>query len=345
MVYLTAYPAGTNDVECGQLPGGIYHLKHAEIYDCPDHNYGINVPPLPRTILHTAGKWLSSENKVLVCGGLDCFSTTNFGSARAECFSWDPYSDDWDWRLHSTMFEKRAGHILADYNDGGVDTVLAIGGKPAEYNTEILRNGVWERFDDLPPEMEFMDDSRGCLVQDGDKVYSVYRNVTELDLTTWTARIIGPSFISFSDVGYCAIGVDPDGYKGIVALRGNFFRFDTEEWTQIAAPPMVSPIEKHNLVNYRGIPTIFGMPYCTDGAGGVCFSNNDVWQYDNSNDTWVLLENEMMQDRVWHTIVEIPRPMCDRAPKPKTVALLLGGVEACAKGTGNWTCPEPKVHK
>ena len=278
----------------------------------------------------------------MVCGGLDCFSTTQFGSARTECFTWDPWGDR-QWKIYNQMNQPRTTHILADYNDNGVDTVIALGGHPAasRYTTEIIRNGKWEPFNDLPPEFEPHDSTRGCMIQYGSKVYSIFRNVTELDLNTWESRIVSMSWQEFGDTGDCAIGTDHQGYKGILALRGNFFRFETETWTSIAPPPTEMPIERYDLVTYQGVPALFGLPYCVgDPLLGECYTGTEVWKYDASVNNWTS-EGYMLQDRAWHEVFEIPKEVCEAVPHPSTAALLLGGMQFCIKTKDEYECQQP----
>ncbi len=92
--------------------------------------------------------------------------------------------------------------------------------------------------------------------------------------------------------------------------NGYWFDIDQTRWEALEFPPS-NPIvdEPNSAFGFRGSLAIFGSPVCD--SQGEC-RHTEVLQYDSSTDAWVSLGN-MIMDRRFHDVVEVPVEWCDVA--------------------------------
>lgn len=217
--------------ECGNDPY-LKNLDTVELIGCPGYvDYYLKMPAFPYPVTFTSGVWVEEEKKVIVCGGLDCFSLSGYGNSHKECFWWDPKNPE-AWTPGPSMTQGRTAHILGLIPYQGKTRVFAIGGYPDQgnnnYTTEILLDNGWERYSkDLPTDFEPHDNAFGCMVQDGEYLYSVRKRVTRLHMTDWTHQVLYElDFEHGPFTGQCTVGTN-DGKRGILIQEGYFFVFES----------------------------------------------------------------------------------------------------------------------
>jgi hypothetical protein len=215
---------------CEDLNNGIIQLKTAELFGCDDYvNELVSIPDFPYTVTFASGVWMEEEQKVIVCGGLDCFNLEAQGSAHHDCYWWDP-ANPLEWIPGPDLTQGRAAHIMGVINRDGKDRPFTIGGYPDQSNrnftTEIWMGGnTFEPYEDLPAEFEPHNNAYGCMLHDGDMVYSIRTRITGLNLRTWQVTNYGSTedggfYNGF--VGQCALGTRRNE-KGILLISGGKF--------------------------------------------------------------------------------------------------------------------------
>ena len=294
---------------CDANTENVQQLRTAELFGCPQFVEEFPVPDYPQDIIFTSGVWLEDEEKVMICGGLDCFAISDgYGNATNKCYWWDPFGSK-GWEPAPSMNERRTAHFMGTLPVGNTRRAFAVGGYPTNITTEYFdsSNNRWVVHDDLPSEFNPFDNARGCIVQYEDYLYSIRNDAYSLNLRDFSTQELAetPPILGFQ-AGTCAIGTrynDP----GVLARRGAFYNIEDDVWQFLEPPPIPFPAEYYTIATYQGSPTIFGMPECPEIT--YCTTGTAVVQYDSGFDSWSKI-GQMQEDRIFHDIITMPRSIC-----------------------------------
>ena len=153
-----------------------------------------------------------------------------------------------------------------------------------------------------------------CVVEHNQIIYYVTgtsgsnNTLSSLDLRDFSFEDLG--FIANNNFLKKCSGLEIDGHFGIMSTYGEWFNLTDGSLLNLAPPPY-PPGQNYsppsNLFQFQGLPTIFGLESCSDGNCGP----KEVWQYQSTENVWLKL-GEMIIDREFHSIVEIPNTFCER---------------------------------
>ncbi len=293
-------------------------LDSVELFGCSDNSNSsssISLPSFPGGGIYlTAGAFIPTEEKVLVCGGYGCSSSCG---ARRECFSWSPASPE-VWRREPPLKRPRWLHFMAMV---AKERPVVLGGRGGGEITEVLEEaGGWRSYRNLSGGWFSL---AGCLAHNGGRVYSLGQDLVELKLASWKLSRL-PAGVVYK--GGCAVA-KAGGKEGIFVRSGHWLDLRTLTWHLKATPPSRPSEEEEEeqaLWSFRGRPTVFGSPRC-NGSGSSSCSSVEVAQYSPEADRWEAV-GRMRRPRTYHEVVEVPGFFCEAVQ----TRLLTGGEAGAA---------------
>ncbi len=204
----------TEEIETvAMVVGGFFDGQVApqvELFGCPDSPVESKIlQEYPENVYLSGGRYFHDMDMVISCGGYSCQGTKC--SILNNCFQWTPEKQ---WQLfESNLNYDKWSHLMAqvvdldsnDYNDG---VPMVIGQNSV---TEIWspNENVWKRYRDLSG---FNWVALNCLIQEGDYIYHIGREIERLETSTWTIEVLGsvPDFLKNSGrCSYLEIGEAP----------------------------------------------------------------------------------------------------------------------------------------
>ena len=267
----------------------------------------------PRKGYQMTGTYMQDENRVISCGGYLCDGdVVSFETCRTEklCFTTSPQNPSFT--RDGDLVRGRQNHKMVNvenvYDLLSNDPVpMVFGGMHSMSEIYNPRSGSWSEYRLVPDRNWFGVD---CVVHFDDSIWRVRRDISELHPISFEFTNYGQIPPPLANPGKCA-GIDVDGAKAILFIKGYYIDLETRNTTKVAYPPWEAidgPLP-NNMFTFRGKPTVFGFTRCDEE--GNC-EDDRVLQYDPKADEWRFIGN-ILGERRDVEVVEVPRSWCNMA--------------------------------
>ncbi len=280
--------------------------QSVELFGCAEFGgNSVRLRDFPNPVYMAAGIYRSDIERALLCGGFGCDNLECV--PKRECFYWPSASNGW-----------YSGPTMIDPHDNNIMVMVPNLNKPESEPLEpvVIGNGYLTEILDTDTEtwssyMSVEDRNwygNKCFLEFEDMIYSLRDRVDILDPSTWILDNEGESLPEgLARKGKCS-GIRIEDEPGIFLAEGYWYNLNSTEWIKKAVPP-VDPTESfpNAMWTFRGRPTIFGEPVCSDDAS--C-ENKGILQYLAETDTWEAI-GTMLVPRSYHEVIEIPASFCD----------------------------------
>jgi len=194
-------------------PRSIDAVATVELFGCQgEASDSIRVKDFPYSVYVAGGAYLEGSGEVLVCGGQVC-DDANICTPTDACHRWIPSEDRWE--TASTLLADRSNFAILPFDDEG--RLIAVG---SSSTTELYdpETGDWTNHRNIADASTWF--GLACLVEVGDEIYSIRREIKSLNVTSWRLRSdYDPLPTSLQLTGQCST-MDIEGESGIFLSNG-----------------------------------------------------------------------------------------------------------------------------
>ena len=291
-------------------------LRSVELFGCPDESHGIQLPVLPNAIDDAAGVYLPDDGgKVLLTGG------TGKNANKTWFFSFEAKN----WQPGPDMNKPHFRHLMI-YSEEK-EAAIVLGGNANM--SEIFDGEKWQEYLELDyfgNAICFQYDSSSGMVY----IVTPEFELRRLDPLTGSNRLMKKSLPEeFHHAKDCTIA-EFAYQQGLLLNTGSWFGLnDTKLHNSLEAPRHRSMRESKKMFTFNKKATIFGNMAMAvrDGIVRREEANEQVLQYNPTQDGWNNLGKLLVSRNSLDTVVEVPISHCSAFSMPSEPKTKLKNLE------------------